>query len=368
MSTTPKNTKPAKAEAAKPLVLPEQTAAGAVRSAVMAATTYAEHLAAAGKAATFVAEVGAAAWSATLMGRRSIGESMFGAHVVKVTTADAEAAKPAAADVTFTALMASLYGVDKSGYEALARDKRQGPGHRSWSALAEDYACFVNTADDIWHDAYRLSIGDDVPTIRGYTTFARQAAAEQTAATERGETPQMAGARTKAAKAAAAKAEAERQTAARKAAADKRVADAEAAAEAATNRATAILRHVSEHPSANLVTGVSLSCADAAALSVTTLRALAEAATIIADEAERVAAEAAKAAKAAKPQPVVVADVVAAGQTAAAAAMAAQPDTEAEVAAIGEQAEAAAAADPLAALAEQVASITAALAAMAANK
>ena len=140
MSTTTNTKRSAKAAAAEAalLALPEQTPEAAMRAAIISASTSAQYLAAADKAAAFVADTEASAWQQTLSGRRSIGEALYLAYSAKAAEADANVERKAAADITFTTLMAALYGVDKSGYEAADKAARKGPGKRGWSTLSED--------------------------------------------------------------------------------------------------------------------------------------------------------------------------------------------------------------------------------------
>ena len=232
-----------------------------------AASTVALRLAAADKAASFVDDADKAAWDATLAGRRLIGENMFEAFCQKAADADANTERKAASAVTFTTLMASLYGLSKADYEAAPKPERKGPGKRSWSALAEDYACFVVTTGDAWADAYDAQCRRCCPhDPRLHAVRTRSAEAEAARATEAGETSQAASARTKRERTAAAAAEAERQAAATEARKAERKAEADEAERKAADAATAILRHVTEHPSANLVAGVNLTCAEAGAL------------------------------------------------------------------------------------------------------
>ena len=357
-TTTTKRTTPAKAKAkgeasvkAAAAALAEQPdAASALRILSAAAQTPAEYRAAAKASVAFVTDAEADAFEALLIGRRLTAENLYGEYRATLLLADANASVKPAAEVGFTAVASQVFSLTKDGFEALSAAKR--PLRRSWSALAEDWRLFVQTSGDTWREGYDLSrqvtdtegniLSVSVPTCRDYLTFATRANEQQAKATgeDGAESAQAKGARTKAERAAQAKAEAERQAKAKADAQTKRETDAQKAEQAKADAATLILRHVSEHPHANLIAGVSLTCADASALSVSTLRGLAHACEVLAADAERRTAEAAKAAKdgAAAPS---AAEQVAAGQAAAEAALATH-GTEAEAAALGAAAEAAA--------------------------
>ena len=253
--TTPKGTK---AEAAKAKADAKVTEAAAaivaegsdglakVRQDVRTAVGTADIKAATNRAATFVAEAEAEAfWSAIVPGRIAIGEGLWLVHEAKAKATDPNVKLAAASAVGFTAVASSYDMGTKATYEALDVTKRVGPGRRSWSALAEDFNLYAYCGDLRWRVGYEatLDIGD-VPTVRGFLTFSRQAeAAEATEAEAKG-TPQSRGAVTKA----KAKAEAARQTKAEADAKADRITKAKAAADAR-------ITHISVHPSASVVEG-----------------------------------------------------------------------------------------------------------------
>jgi hypothetical protein len=324
-----------------------------------AGRTVAEYLADANAAVKYLTATEADAFSAKVMARQAIGAEMYAAYRARLTEADANAEIKAAHAVTFTALAAAIFPAGKSTrpeYEALPAAKR--PIARSWSALAEDWALYVNTAGDAWRAAYDLARGEAEPTVRDYLAFSRRAnAAEAEANTPEGESPQAKGARTKAVTKAAAEAEATRQAEAKaKAKAD---AEAKADADAKAKAADALARvgHVLGHPSANVVPGVDLTNATLAALSLPTLRDLTATLAAFTAHREAEATKAAADAKAAAKAAPKVADTVADGQAKAEAIVAAH-DTAADVEALGASAEANA--DDTAAI---VAAVMAALAA-----
>ena len=328
------------------LSLPEQGDQGAIVSEMIAATTPAQFLAVADSSARYGMAADATAWDARSFAALRTGEAMYGAYRATLLLADSNTIVKSAAEVPFSSIMSTLYGAagagTKSEYEALPAAKRPGPAKRAWSTLAQCYALHQHCTP-VRFAAYMLTLStDDAPSLHGLLSALRSATAEAKRASDAGETPAEATASTKRTNAARlaeqAEAEAKRLSAAAVAAEAKRVADAAEAKTKRENVVTYVLRHVSEHPSSNLVTGVDLTCAAAAALSVTTLRSLSDALTIIADEAERVAAVAAAEAKTKGASIAPVAPAIDAGTAAATALL--SHDTEAEADALGTEAEA----------------------------
>jgi trimeric autotransporter adhesin len=281
----------AKAEAsiaatAAAIVAEAGSAEAKLTDAVTKATTKAEALTAATDAVRYVIATEADAFGRIVFGRQTIGAALYRAYHVIVKANDENETVKAAADVTFTALAAKVFGLSKDEYEALTDRKRPMP--RSWSALAEDWALYVNTADGRWRAAYDASIGDATPTVRGYKTFAKRANDAEASEAEAKGTPQSRGAVTKA----KALAEAKRQVAAEaKAKADALKVKRDAADKAIT--------HATTHPAASIVAGFpALSGRDlTSCYDVDTLDAVIHAVTAWRDHVKAMTADELKAAK-----------------------------------------------------------------------
>lgn len=265
----------------------EAASLATVTAAIMAAKTLAEREAAATTAGSIILSTERDAFGAVLNLRRAIGQAMYEQYVATVNAGEAKAKAEAATAVGFSTVMGTVRpGVSKASYEAGDVSRFAG---RSWSTLAEDFALYAFTSGDRLAASYDAFRGDNVATFRGYLNYCRTAVKHGKAKADAGETGGVRAVNARITKAEA-KAEAERQAAEAKAAADKAEAERD-------EYATKVRAHVANHPAANLVPGLPLTCADVVGVDAKVLREAAKALTFLAAEAEA-AAKAAKAAKA----------------------------------------------------------------------